>query len=184
MQLRESPQYPRIPAEQRHALVEAALDDGRALADRTRARWGRDPTAIAMGCGVPVIESGDDAGFGSVTVYAGYTTQKPAITLYLPAIARLDRLIATRGAHIDLGVAKTAPIFVAHELYHHFDCTRHGTPLSRRHQVRVFGIGPWTWTVGIAGLAEIAAGAYAQRLLGLCFHPKLLDILVTGDEAR
>lgn len=184
LQLRESAQYARIPVEQRLALVEAALDDGRALADRTCERWGREPMAVAAACRVPVIESDDDAGFGSVTVYADYATRRPAITLYLPAIARLDRLIAQRTAHIYLGIDKTAPIFLAHELYHHFDCTRECAPLSRRHPLRLFGIGRWTWTVGIAGLAEIAAGAYAQHLLGLSFHPKLLDILVAGSEGR
>jgi len=173
LQLREDPQFPRIPQERRIALVEAALDDGRSMADRIRKRWGREPAAIAACCNVPVILSDGDAGFGSVIVYAGYATRPPSITLYLPAIRRLDRLIAERNVRMGCSL----PIFLAHELYHHFDCLRGKDRLSRRHAVKIFGVGPWQWTSGLSSLCEIAAGAFAQQLLALPFHPKLLDFL-------
>lgn len=182
LQLREDPQYPRIPVQRRVALVEAALEDGRSLANRTCDLWGSDPMGIAARCNVPVIHSEDDAGFGSVIVYAGYATRPPSITLYLPAILRLDRLIAERGTQIRRSIGSTMPIFLAHELYHHFDCTRGSAPLSRRHLVQIFRIGPWNWTSGLSSLSEIAAGAFAQQLLGLSFHPKLLDLLILQDQ--
>ena len=72
------------------------------------------------------------------------------------------------------------PIFLAHELYHHFDCLRGSERLARRHTVEIFGIGDWHWTSGLTSLCEIAAGAFAQRLLGLPFHPKVLDLLLVG----
>ena len=184
LQLREDPQYPRIPVERRVALVEAALEDGRSLADRTRDLWGQDPTAIAACCGVPVIHREDDVGFGSTIVYAEYVTRSPSITLYLPAIRHLDRLIAERGAQARLGIDRTGPVFLAHELYHHFDCTRGSAPLSRRHLVQIVRIGPWNWTSGLSSLSEIAAGAFAERLLGLSFHPKLLELLILKSEER
>ena len=181
-QLREDPQYRRIPLERRMALVETAIEDGCSLADRTSALWGSDPMRIAARCNVPVIHSEDDAGFGSTIVHAEYRTRPPSITLYLPAIRHLDRLIAERGAQARLGIDRTGPVFLAHELYHHFDCTRGCVPLSRRHLVQIFRIGPWNWTSGLSSLAEIAAGAFAQRLLGLSFHPKLLDLFLVSDK--
>jgi hypothetical protein len=36
-------------------------------------------------------------------------------------------------------------------------------------------IGPWRWRTGIATLSEIAAGSFAQALLDLPCHPKVLD---------
>jgi hypothetical protein len=183
LQLREDLQYPRIPGERRIALVEAALEDGRSLADRTCEVWGRDPTAIAARCDVPVIRSEDDAGFGSVIVFAEYATRPRSITLYLPAILLLDRLIAGQGARL-FDVGSTVPIFLAHELYHHFDCQRGNERMSRRHVVKIFGVGSWHWTAGLSSLAEIAAGAFAQRLLGLPFHPKLLDLLMLESKER
>ncbi|HKB84506.1 MAG TPA: hypothetical protein VKD04_15035 [Burkholderiales bacterium] len=182
MQLREDPQYRRIPVERRLALVEAALKDGRSLADRTRNLWGHDPATIATRCNVPVIRSGDDAGFGSVIVHAEYVTRPPSITLYVPAIRRLDKLVGENGIAACRCVGGTLPIFLAHELYHHFDCQRGHTRLSRRHAVNLFGLGPWHWTSGLSSLSEIAAGAFAQQLLGLPFHPKLLDLLLVGKD--
>jgi hypothetical protein len=182
LQLQDDSQYFRIPADRHVALVEAALEDGRALADWTRDRWGQDPASIAARCNVPVIHSDDDAGFGSTIVYADYATRAPCITLYVSAIARLDGLIAGRGARLPLGIGRTMPIFLAHELYHHFDCLRGSARLSRLHAVKIFGVGPWHWTSGLSSLSEIAAGAFAQQLLGLPFHPKLLDLLLVGKD--
>ena len=177
LQLRQDPQYPRIPPGRRMALVETALEDGRALADRTRKRWGQDPAVIAARCDVPVVRSQEEAGFGSVVVFAEYTTRPPSITLYLPAILRLDRRVAGHSARAcDIG--STVPIFLAHELFHHFDCERGSDRLSCRHAVKIFGIGSWHWTSGLSSLSEIAAGAFAQQLLGLPFHPKVLDLLL------
>jgi hypothetical protein len=182
LQLREDPQYRRIPVDQRMSLVEAALEDGRALAGKTQGLWGRDPAAIAARCNVPVIHSKGDTGFGSVVVFAEYTTAPPCITLFLPAIARLDRAILKKDAEVYCSIADTAPIFLAHELYHHFDCLRGNERLSRRHPVKIFGVGRWHWSSGLSSLAEIAAGAFAQRLLGLPFHPKLLDLLIVQES--
>ena len=182
LQLREDPQFPRIPVERRVALVEAALEDGRSLADRTRDPCGSDPMSIAARRNVPVVFSEDDAGFGSTIVHAEYTTRPPSITLYLPAIRHLDRLVLEHGGRARLGIDQTAPVFLAHELYHHFDHTRGSAPLSRQYRVRLFGIGQWNWTSGLSSLSEIAAGAFAQRLLGLPFHPKVLDLLLRGEK--
>ncbi len=184
LQLREDPQYRRIPFERRIALVEAALEDGRWLAARTLDLWGSDPMRIAAGCNMPVIHSEDDAGFGNTIVHAEYRTRPPSITLYLPAIRYLDRLVSEQGARACFGIDRTAPIFLAHELYHHFDCMRGNAPLSRRYPVEIFHFGPLKWTSGVASLSEIAAGAFAQRLLGLTFHPKLLDLLILRSLER
>jgi hypothetical protein len=181
LQLREDLQYRRIPPHQRVTLVDAALEDGYALAESTRAQWRRDPVEIAARCAVPVIRSEGEAGFGSVIVYADYVARPSLITLYLPAIRRLDGLIAQGGAQIRLGIDTALPIFLAHELYHHFDCLRGADRLGRRHRVRIFGTGRWQWTSGLTSLCEIAAGAFAQRLLGLSFHPKLLDLLLPEE---
>lgn len=178
LQLREDLQYRRIPPHQRAALVDSALEDGYGLAEWARAQWGRDPAEIATCCAVPVVHSEGEAGFGSVIIYAEYVARPLLITLYIPAIRRLDGLIAQGGAQIRLGIDTALPIFLAHELYHHFDWLRGADRLARRHRVRIIGTGRWQWTSGLSSLCEIAAGAFAQRLLGLSFHPKVLDLLL------
>ena len=64
-----------------------------------------------------------------------------------------------------------SPIYVAHELYHFLDSAR-AVPLARRHRVKILGL----WTSGLTSLPEIAAGAFAQALLGLPWHPKWLEL--------
>lgn len=181
-QLREDPLYPRLPSHRREHLVAAALEDGYALAGRIRRQWGSDPAAVAAQLDVPVTQSTEDAGFGSVVVYAHYDTRPPRITLYLPAIGRLDRQIEQVGRALFGGIHATLPIFLAHELYHHIDCRRGAGRLSRRHAVALFGVGRWQWKARLSSLPEIAAGAFAQRLLDLPLHPRLLDCLTPGTQ--
>ena len=180
--LRADLQYSRIPSHRRPALVEAALEDGSTLARSAAASWGQDPARIAERCDVAVIHSEREAGFGSVVVHAEYLERPPRITLYVPAIGRLDAAIAASNAAILRGFGTAMPVFLAHELYHHFDCLRGNRRLSRRHAIALFGLGRWQWTSGLSSLPEIAAGAFAQHLLALPFHPGLLDLLVASKK--
>ncbi len=186
MLLREDPQFRRIPESCRAPLVEAALDDGRSVAARIARLWGNDPAEIAARRGIPVVNSHADGGYGSVVVYATYTSQPSCITLYRPAISRLSAFARGRGSEqlteLSMNAASMnepviGSMFIAHELYHHFDCLRGKARLSQRHTVRIFSVGRWQWNSGLSSLCEIAAGAFAQRLMGLPFHPALLDLL-------
>jgi len=176
-------QFHRIPEPERGELVEQALRDGWCLAQHASQQWGGDPFVVADRRKVPIVESHGEAGFGSTVIYAEYAVSPPSITLYAPAIRRLDALIA-RQSRFDLGIERTAPVFLAHELYHHFDCMRGKEALIHRHRVSIMKLGRWTWTAGLSTLPEIAAGAFAQQLLGLPFHPKHLDRLLLKTEER
>jgi hypothetical protein len=76
-----------------------------------------------------------------------------------------------------LGRATLQDVFVAHELFHHAEATRTEPPIARRYRPTLFRIGRWHWRTGIAALAEIAAGAFAQALLDLPCHPGVLDLI-------
>jgi hypothetical protein len=179
--LREDAQYSRIGHGQREVLVEAALEDGRRMADGARGRWGDDPSAIASACGVSVIESGAEEGWGTALVYADYLERTRCIRLFGPAIAHLERGLARPAVAEIAGICAARPTLLAHELYHHLDAGRAGLPLARRHRVTLFALGPWRWTSGLTSLAEIAAGAFAQRLLRLRWHPKFFDLITVFD---
>ena len=175
--LAEDPQAGRIPFAERAAWVRAAVDDGLRHAAAGSGRWGNDPDIIARACGVPVIDSDAMSGFGTTLVFAEYSTRQPGITLYSGAIAQLDRRIAGLPGYV-IGHART--LFLAHELYHHLDCTDPRGPIARRHPVTIFRLGRWRWTSGVRALAEIAAGAFAQQLLGLTCHPRRLELLLVS----
>jgi len=72
---------------------------------------------------------------------------------------------------------------VAHELYHHVEATRAEPPLARRHAVTRLRVGAWELRVPVLTLCEIAAGACAQALLGLPYHPAILDMVALSHAA-
>ena len=173
----------RVAESDRAALVDAALGEGHRLAAAADARWGNDPVRIAERCDVRIEEVDDPSGYGTTLVFADYAPSTRTITLYRPALARLDRLLAAPDIATHVGVDTCRSLFIAHELFHHFDCTDARGPLARRHPVTVLRLGRWRLTSGLTSLAEIAAGAFAQSLLRLRVHPRWVDLLVAGRVA-
>ena len=182
--LASDPQIARIPEFERGPLVACALADGDALARETIARWGSDPEVVARHLGIPVITRRESGGFGTTVVYAEYEGKPPRIVLYETPLAKIEARIRSERIGELLGCTDCRPIFLAHELYHHLDLARGEDSIARRERVTVLRVGRFNWTSGIAALAEIAAGAFAQRLVGLRFHPKLLDLITIYDADR
>jgi hypothetical protein len=160
------------------AAVRDALADGAATAEALRARYpDLAPYEIAAGLNVAVAETDDDPLVGSLWRFAEYQERPARIVLYSRGLAPLDGAIAGRLAEWLLGQATPRDVFTAHELFHHIEATRSDTPIARRYRPALFRIGGWQWRTGIAALAEIAAGAFAQSLLDLRCHPRVLDLI-------
>jgi len=166
------------------AAVVDALADGAATASGLRKRFpGLTSRQIAGELQVTVTTTDDDPMVASIWRFAEYRARPPQILLYARGLAPLEQALAHVPAARLLGEATVKDVFVAHELYHHIEATRAEAPIARRHQATLFQIGKWRWRTGIATLAEIAAGSFAQTLLDLPCHPKLLDF-VAGERIR
>jgi hypothetical protein len=161
--------------------VADALADGTAAATNLRTRFADlSPGQIARALGVPVETTDSDPMVGSIWRFAEYRPRPPRIVLYSRGLAPLER--SARAAQW-LGRATPRDVFIAHELYHHIESVRSETPIARRYTPTLFRIGNWHWRTGIAALAEIAAGAFAQSLLDLPCHPKALDFVTLDTIA-
>jgi hypothetical protein len=171
------------------AAVSDALADGAATAKSLQARFpGRTPHELARELQLPIETTDDDPAVGSIWRFAEYRPRSPRIVLYDRGLAPLERtLTGALGTQL-LGRATLRDVFIAHELYHHVEAIRSETPIARRYQPTLFRIGNWHWRTGIAALAEIAAGAFAQSLLDLPSHPKELDFIavdaLAADRSR
>src|SRR3954470_10210577 len=174
--LRADPHGWRLDAAAQLAAVSDALADGAATARDLRTRFpALTPQQVARELRVP-IETTDEAPIvGSIWRFAEYRPRPPRIMLYSRGIAPLERTLAS--SERLLGRATPRDVFVAHELYHHADAIRSEVPIARRYQPTLFRIGSWRWRTGVAALAEIAAGAFAQSLLGLPCHPCVLNLI-------
>jgi hypothetical protein len=158
------------------AAVSDALADGAATAISLRNRFfGLSPHEIARELQVPVEEIHDDPMVGSIWRFAEYRSRPSRIMLYTRGLAPLEQVLVDSLATRLLGQATTQDVFVAHELYHHAEAVRSEAPIARRYQLTLLRIGKWRWRTGIATLSEIAAGSFAQTLLNLPCHPKVLD---------
>jgi hypothetical protein len=180
--LREDRLAASLSAGEVHALTGAALIHGADLADKVARRWSRDPDAIAAANRIAVEDVETDASYGTTIVFAQYRSRPLGIVLHRPAIERLDTQLSASGVQALWG-GNTRGVFLAHELFHHFDEAL-VAPLCRRHRVPVLRLGPLRITAPLAGLREIAAGAFAQYLLRLPFHPRVLDVIAASGFRR
>lgn len=179
--LEADPHTRRLDRSARLAAVSDALADGAMTAKNLRDRFtGLDPRGIAFKLGLAVEATDDDPLVGSIWRFAEYQPQPPGIKLYDRGLAALDHAVCGSLARRLLGSATLQDVFIAHELYHHAEAVRTEVPIARRHQVTLFRVGNWHWRTGIAVLAEIAAGAFAQSLLDLPCHPRVLDFVALG----
>jgi hypothetical protein len=176
--LRDDPHAVRLDRASQLAAVADALADGAATAADLKARFPvLTPQGIARELRVPVETSDDDPMVGSIWRFAEYRSRPPCIMLYSRGIALLEGTLNDGLATELLGRATLQDVFVAHELYHHAEAIRSEVPIARRYQPTLFRIGKWRWRTGIPALTEIAAGAFAQSLLDLPHHPKMLDFI-------
>jgi hypothetical protein len=160
------------------AAVSDALADGAATARNLQERFPRrTPEELARKLQVPIETTDDDPMVGSIWRFAEYRPRPPRIMLYNRGLAALEGALTGTLATGLLGRATPRDVFVAHELYHHAEAIRSEVPIARRYRRTLFRIGNWHWRTGIAALAEIAAGAFAQSLLDLPCHPKILDFV-------
>jgi len=173
--LQADPHAWRLDHQTQRAAVSDALADGTIEAASLRIRFADlSPERIACALGVPVETTEADPMVGSLWRFAEYRPRPPRIVLYSRGLRPLE--CSARAAPL-LGRATPRDVFIAHELYHHIEAVRPEVPIARRYRPSVFRIGTWHWRTGIAVLAEIAAGAFAQSLLDLPCHPKVLDFV-------
>jgi hypothetical protein len=160
------------------AAVSEALADGAAAARALRGRFPDfSPQAIADALEVPIETIDDDPMVGTLWRFAEYRERPARIVLYARGLALLDRVVTGELAGRLLGRAVPRDVFIAHELFHHLETIREDTPIVQRYRPTLFRLGRWHWRTGIAVLSEIAAGAFAQELLGLPCHPRVLDLV-------
>jgi hypothetical protein len=182
--LQSDPQVSRLSLEEQRDFVRMAHEAGEHAAHDLLTQYHiRDPSQLAAKLGVHVATCEDDARYGSILQYADYRSHPPEIRVYQRAVDRLNRLLADESVGEKLGIQDATPVYVAHELFHHLDNLPGRQPVKRQRQVVVLKFGPMRLRSGLITAPEIAAGGFAQSLLSLRFHPKLLDLLAIYSES-
>ena len=94
-----------------------------------------------------------------------------------------NRLLSVPQIGEVLDVSDVSQPFLAHELFHHLDNLPHHLPARKLRQVTTLKLGSWTLRSGLVSAPEVAAGSFAQTLLRLPFHLKLVDLLAIYAES-
>ncbi len=182
--LRTDPQFFRLAADEPAEAVREALGLGARYGDELAREQGtRDPYVLAERLGIQVDVSDETARYGNVLQYAEYRSRPLRIKLYRKSMEGSNRLLEDSRVSEILGISDIAPAFLAHEMFHHLDNLPDRLPAKRVRQVVTMRVGPWRLRSGLVSAPEIAAGSFAQVLLGLPFHLKLLDLLAIYAES-
>lgn len=182
--LREDPVFGKIPEDLRRPAVEQAMEYGSQASADLLSRFGEaDPAAISGRLGVRVAWSDDPHVFGKIVQTSTYVHRTRTITIYRGSVEEMNRFLAEQGLVQLLRVADVGPAYLAHELFHHLEDETLGRAADLL-QVITFKLGPIVRRSGIAQMSEIAADAFAQRLLGLPFAPGCWTISRCGSTTR
>lgn len=176
MELRRDPMYSRIPEERRVQYAERSLSDGREAAG--------DTERLAIGellerAGIAVrIEDASGGMFGSaLRAQIDWTGKVPRIAVYRESMRQLaEAASAFPGTFGELTAEAAADIHLAHEYYHWLEYTRGVFTAERLDPVEI-RFGPWKRKASVRQCGEIAAHAFAKKLLNLPHLPNLLDYL-------
>ena len=175
-------------------LLAAARTAGRTLALRHLSIARRLPGSnrdtglleqIAAAAGMKIEPCESEGGWPGRVVFADYQPGNKLIRLYLPALRLLEAVLQEHDALAWFGRATGSAVYLAHELYHHFDTCEGltGSALAAPGSCAPWLTGRWRLRMQ-AACAEIAAGDYAQALLALPEHPIRIEHLAAKSNAR
>jgi hypothetical protein len=88
-----------------------------------------------------------------------------------------DQCIQEEGLEDFVGMAHTADILLAHELFHFYEFSRPSLYTTQKN-LRLWKIGPFHNDSAVPCLGEIGAMAFARELLGLKYLPYVFDVLM------
>ena len=182
--LKFDPQFHRLSPDEAREVVQAALELGAQQAEAVAAEHGtRDPFTLCQRMGIRVDTSDDPCRYGSILQYAEYRSRPPQVRLYRKAMEGANRLLSDPRVAKIVGMVDVSEAFLAHELFHHLDNLPNHLPAKQVRQVTTMRLGPWTLRSGLVSAPEVAAGSFAQTLLRLPFHLKLVDLLAIYAES-
>lgn len=164
----------------------AAQQCGVELANKVREEWGALACEeLAEKLDVRVVRLPMPDGDGLLT-FAMFE-EPNLIRIYTDNAEATRRLIEQSGGSEFIGDVDICQMLLAHELFHVMQLREPELYVNQKH-IRLWKIGPWVRESRLLSLEEVAAMAFAGKLLGLNVNPYLYDVLMllpqATDQAR
>lgn len=109
-------------------------------------------------------------------VYFGTYESEGPITLYQGNLLKSQRLLEDEEILL-LNADKVSEIILAHELFHYFEDV-YPDMYTNTKAIKLWKLGPYTHTSNLICPGEIAAMAFAKRLLGLNFNSSAINYVL------
>jgi hypothetical protein len=160
-----------LKEEQKLKLIRETINFGDAVARGIENEFATtEPRKIAGMLGLKVV--GDEGGmYGSLLKRSELKPRSKEIIIYRDSLNKLMREVST----LDLS-DRIMKLLIAHELFHYFEHTRYGST-SRRIKVTKWKFGPFSWSIRLKGVSEVAAHAFAETLLEIKESPVVFDYM-------
>lgn len=127
-----------------------------------------------------VIE--EKAGMTKYVYFGTYESEGP-ITLYKGNLLKSQRLLEEEDVSW-LTVDKVSEIVLAHELFHYYEDV-YPDMYTNTKKIDLWSLGPYTHTSNLICPSEIAAMAFAKKLLGLDFNSSAINyVLYSSIDAK
>lgn len=147
--------YRKIPAADREKIADQAWETGaKAARELIRSRPGADIYEHVKHQGLAVEFEEKDNVAGNLRYFSEYFPAAKKIVVYVEAVKQW-------AANNNLPFEKALEIMLAHELYHHLECTKFGLT-AEQYTVPTWQIGKFKWgKSSILALSEIGADGFA-----------------------
>ena len=159
---------------ERRRLMEQAIGCGREYADQCVEKYGtNDPNYIAKELGLNV-DYPEQPQNGHRVLFAEYRDPN-IIHIYADGVRRGEKLLASDCVKNELHDIDLNRILLSHEIFHWLEKENGKTIWTMNFEISLWKIGKIENRTHIACLSEIAAMAFAKRLMKLEMSPYVLD---------
>lgn len=173
--LRKDPLFYKLPLSKVPDLVGYALKTGEIMAEKLVYIHGtREPLRLARLMGIRILFDITHYASRPLTVLSRYRENPPTIVIYEAALRECRENVAKWDIKSKYLLSELTNVCVCHELYHHYERDT-GNFADLSCSVPVLNLGFLKIEKSVRTISEIAAHAFARKLLNLPFLPCILE---------
>lgn len=162
--------------EQKKAYTGRAIECGRREADLFLEKWKESSVKEAvLGEGMKLLTPDTPAGGGHV-LFAQYV-EPDEITVFMDCVSRAEHLIEEQQLQQMLAGLNIYELLLAHEFFHYIEYKKEKEIYTQTEKIELWRK-PFSNRSKIVCLSEIAAMAFAKRILNLSYSPYIMDVLL------
>lgn len=177
-QFRRDILYKKISPQQQQIMLEKAIACGEAEAQKLLADYGGYSVKALYQELKIAITYGEEEQIGNRLLFALYDPDQGVLLMKKP-IEKFEALATAQ----QLTTADITEVLLAHELFHHLE-SHDDSLYTQTEKIQLWQLLGYRHRSAIRALSEIAAMAFAQKLLGLDYSPYVYEVMMVWPYAQ